>query len=73
MAAGVDFGGWREDGFGQAIGFAQAGRQLDAADRAGLLVVLPTGAGEVAADDTLDGEHLRSLDEHAAAVELARE
>src|SRR5260370_39913673 len=70
VAAGVDFGGGREDGFGQAIGFAEAGRQLDAADRAGLLGVLPSGAGEIAAHDALYGEHLRSLDEHAATVEL---
>ena len=24
VTAGIDFGGWRKDGFGQAIGFAQA-------------------------------------------------
>jgi hypothetical protein len=70
VAAGVDFGGGGEDGFGQAIGFAEAGRQLDAADRAGLLLVLPTGAGEIAAHDALYGEHVRALDEHAATVEL---
>src|SRR5260370_31071063 len=70
VAAGIDFGGGGEDGFGKAIGFAEAGRQLDAADRAGLLVVLPSGAGEIAAHDALYGEHLRSFDEHAATVEL---
>src|SRR5882757_9126132 len=70
VAAGVDFGGGGEDGFGQAIGFTEAGRQLDAADRSGLLVVLPSRSGEVAAHDALNGEHLRSLDEHTATVEL---
>src|SRR5258708_1869912 len=70
VAAGVDFCGGGEDGFGKAIGFPEAGRQLDAADRAGLLVVLPAGAGEIAAHDALYGEHLRSFDEHAATVEL---
>ena len=70
VAAGVDFGGRGKDGFGEAIGFAEAGRQLDAADRAGLLVVLPSGPGEIAAHDALYGKHLRSLDEHAATGEL---
>src|SRR5260370_20542732 len=70
VASGVDFGGGGEDGFGQAIGFAEAGRQLDAADRAGLLVALQTGAGEIAAHDALYGEHVRSRDEHAATGQL---
>ena len=69
--ADVVLGGWGEDGFGQAIGFAEACRQLDAADGAGLLVVLPSGAGEIAADDALHGEHLGAFDQHAATVQLA--
>src|SRR5258707_2019239 len=60
VAAGVDFGGGREDGFGQAIGFAEACRQLYAADRAGLLVVLSSGAGSIAGPEPLHREHVRS-------------
>ena len=70
VAAGINFGRRSEDGFGQAVGFAETARQLDSADRAGLLVVLPSGAREIAAHDALYGEHLRPLDEHGAAVEL---
>ena len=60
-----------EDRLGEAVGLAQACGELDAADGSGLLVILPAGAGEIAADDALDGEHLGAFDDHAAAFELA--
>ncbi len=72
MAPGVDLGSGGKDRFGQTIGFAKAGRQFDAADGPGLLIVLPSGAREIAADDALNGKHLCPLDEHAAALQLAQ-
>ena len=53
-----------EDRLGQLVRLAQAFGQLDAADCSGGLIVLPSGAGEIAAHDALDGEHLRPLDQH---------
>ncbi len=58
VAAGVDLGGGGEDGLGEAIGFEEAGGYREAADFTGGLVVLPAGAGDIAADDALDGKHL---------------
>ncbi len=49
----------REDRLGQLLGLAQARRQLDPRDRAGRLVVLPARAGDVAAHDALDRQHLQ--------------
>ncbi len=66
----VVLGGRGEDRLGKTIGLAQALREFNAADGAGLLVVLPAGAGEITADDTFDRKHLRPLDQHAAALEL---
>ena len=54
-------------GSGSWLDSMQAGREWDAADDAGLLIIFPAGAGEIAADDALDREHLRSFDDHAAA------
>src|ERR1700733_10720524 len=71
VASGVDLCGGGEDRFGQGVGFAQTCGELDAADGARLLIILPSGAGKVAADDALYRKHLRALNEHAAAVELA--
>ena len=48
----------REERLGQLLGLLQAGGQRDARDRAGGLVVLPAGAGDVAAHDALDRQHL---------------
>ena len=70
--ADVVLGGGRKDRPGQPVGLAQARGQRDAADAAGLLVVLPAGAGEIAADDTLDGKHAGSPDDHASAGELGK-
>ncbi len=70
VVAGFGFGRWREDGFGQFGGFGQAGGQLDAADGLRLPVFLEAGAAEVAAHDALDGERLRFLHEHGAALNV---
>jgi hypothetical protein len=60
----------REDRRRQLRRVLQARRQLHAADRAGLLVLLPAAAGEVAADDRLDRQRPQALDEHRAAAQL---
>jgi hypothetical protein len=70
LTAGA-FRGGREERFGQLVGFLQAFSERDSADRAMGFVVLPAGAGKIAAHDTLDGKHLGALDQHGAALELA--
>ena len=47
---------------------AEARGQLDPADRAGGLIVLPPGARDVAANDALDREHLQAPHHKAAAA-----
>lgn len=42
---------------------------LDSVNGAGLLVLVPGGAGDVAADDSLDGENAELADLHAAVLE----
>src|SRR5579863_247559 len=59
VVPGGGFGGGSENGLGQMIRFAQAGWERNAADFAGGLVVLPAGAGNVAAHDAFDGKRLR--------------
>src|SRR5262249_23617218 len=51
VVAGFLFGRGREDRLGKFLAFAESGRQAQAADRAVLLVLLQSGAGEVAAHD----------------------
>ena len=51
MVADGGFGGRGEDDFGQLLGFLQAGGKGNAAYRAGLPVVFPAAAGQVAAHD----------------------
>src|SRR5690606_1244993 len=60
----------REERFGQLAGLLQAGRQLDAAQRAGGLVVLPAGTDQVAARHGLDEDRLEALDHHRPAAHL---
>ena len=55
----------------QAAAFGQAGRQPDAADGAALLVFLPAGAGQIAADHALDRHDLGLAAERAAAGQQA--
>ena len=55
IVTGVGFGGGGEEGFGELLALLEAGREFEAADGAGLLVVFPARAGDVAADDELDG------------------
>ena len=49
----------REDRLGQLLGSRAARAAADAADRAALAILLPAGAGQVAAHDALDRHHLR--------------
>ena len=57
-------------GWGRRAAIEQAGGEGNAADGACGLVLLPAGAGEIAAGDTLDGKHGGALDEHGAAGKL---
>src|SRR5215210_7014473 len=60
--------GGREDRLGKPVRFPQPGRELVAAHDARPRVVLPARAGQVAAHDALDREHLEPLALHRAAV-----
>ena len=72
VVAGLGLRRRREDRRRQALGLAQAGRELDPGDLAGRLVVLPARAGDVAAHDALDREHLQPADDHRAAAHVVR-
>jgi len=63
-------GGRSEDGRGQAIGFAQARRESNAADFSSGFIVFPAGAGNIAADNTFDGKRLRLAHNHGAVREI---
>ena len=70
--AGLGFRRRREDRLGELLRLLQALGQRDAADRAGLLVVLPARADDVAAHHRLDRQGLQLLhDDRAAAYLLA--
>ena len=66
----VCLGSWGEDWFRQLVGLLQAFRQLDAADRAGGLVVFPAGADDVAAYNRLHQDWLQALRHNGAAFHL---
>ena len=65
----VGLGRRREERARKPVGLAQPRRQRNAADRARASVVLPSGAGEVAAHDALEREHLEPPHEQRAAGE----
>ena len=60
----------REDRLRQFLGFLEALRQFDAADRAVLLIACPAAARDVAADNALHRQHRELLALHAVAEEL---
>src|SRR3546814_20341501 len=64
--------GRREDRLRQLVGHLQTGRQRDAADRAGLLVVLPAAADQVAAHDRFERQRLELANALAASPEERR-
>lgn len=70
MRAELSLRGRREDGFRELFGLAQAGGELDAADFARRLVVLPAAADDVAARNALDENRLQALRNHGAAGNL---
>jgi hypothetical protein len=72
VVADLRLRGGREDRVGKLLRLLETLRQLDPADLAARLVVLPARAGDVAAHDALDRHHLEPLDEHGAATELLR-
>ena len=70
VVALVGLGGRGEDRCRQALGLAQARRQLDAGDAPGGLVVLPARAGDVAAHHALDGQHPQLAHRHRAPADV---
>ena len=62
-------GGGGVDRFRQLLGLLQARGQLDAADLAGLLVILPARADQVAAHDGLHRQRAQPLDDDRAVLE----
>ena len=62
-----------EDRLGQPVGQLQAGRHGAPVHRAGLLVLLVGLAGQVAAHDALELEHLGPSHQHGPAGPLGRE
>ena len=56
------------NGLRELIALFKAFRKSDPADGAVLLVALPAAAGDIAADDALDGEHSELSAKHAVAV-----
>ena len=50
--------------------FVQARWKGDAADFSSGFIILPSGAGNVAADNTFDGKRLRLAHNHGAAREI---
>ena len=64
MLALLRLSGWGEDGLGQAGSLGQTLGQLDSAHAAGCLVLLESGAGEVAAGDAFEGKHVELLHDH---------
>ena len=59
-----------EDRLWELLAFLQAFRQLDAADFAVLLIAFPARAGDVAADDAFDRDHIELLCLHGAAFKF---
>ena len=70
VVPGGGLGRRREDGLGECVGLFQARGKRDAGDLASSLVFLPGGAGDVSADDALDGEHFGAMHQHGAAAKL---
>jgi hypothetical protein len=70
VIAHVGLAGRGEDREGQLLGLLEAGGQVDAADGAGVLVVLPAGADHVATHHGLDGQRGQALDHQRAAAHL---
>ena len=59
-----------KDRLGQLVGFAQSGGQLDSAHAPVGFVLLPSGAGEISADDAFNRERFRFFHNHRTTGEL---
>ena len=70
MFALLCFESGSEDGGVQLVGLDVAGLEGDAADRAGLLVFLPTGADEVTARHALHGDGIGLLDQERPTAQV---
>jgi len=60
----------RENRLGQTLRFAQAGRQRDSGDLSCLLVVFPSGAGEITADHALGRKHTGAVHQHGPVTQF---
>ena len=70
VCAEFGLGGRREQRLVELAGLPEAGRQRDAADLTGALVVQQAGAGEVAAGHTLHRHHVECANHQRAAQHL---
>ena len=70
MVADLRLGGRCVNRLRQLVRFLQAFRQLNTADGSVLLVAGPAAACDIAADDALDGKHLKLSAHHGFAPEL---
>ena len=68
VIADLGLGAGGIDGLRELVAFLQTLGKLNAADRTVLLVALPAAAGDIAADDALDGKHVELFAHHAVAV-----
>ncbi|KAI3487799.1 hypothetical protein L1887_48174 [Cichorium endivia] len=62
--------GSEEGTVGDLLALLEAILELDAVNGTGALVLCPSAAGDVSANDCLDGQHLCALYEHGAALDL---
>src|SRR5581483_3075699 len=73
VVSGLRFRGRREERFWQLLRLDEARREAMTADLSGREVVLPSGPGEVPADDAFDREHLEPAALRRAAVRTETE
>ncbi len=66
VIAEIGLRGGGVEGLGELLRLDETGGQLNPADGSVLKIALPARAGDVTADDTLDGQHLQFFHHHAA-------
>ena len=70
VVTGFRFAGRCEERLGKLVGLSKACRQFDAANLAGVLVILPTGADQVTPNDGFDGQWFEPLDHERSLSQL---
>ena len=61
---------WCVDRLRKLIGLLESLRQLNATNRAILLITCPAASGDISSNDTLDWKHLQLAAHHAVTVKL---